>query len=114
MPLTDIKIRQAKAANKPAKLADGNGPYLEVRPPGSTLWRYRYRRAPKENVFAVGAYPRSVCKTLANPRANRFGHRWRESDGRRNAAISVNPPAVGRRPCSDRSPSRSTAPHQPP
>ncbi|AZQ51402.1 Arm DNA-binding domain-containing protein [Burkholderia cenocepacia] len=114
MPLTDIKIRQAKAANKPTKLTDRNGLYLEVRPSGSTLWRYRYRRASKENVFAIGAYPRSVCKTLANPRANRFGHRWHESDGRRHAALSVNPPPAAQQPCSARSPSRSTAPHQPP
>jgi integrase len=46
MPLTDVKIRQAKAADKPIKL-----------PNGSKLWRYRYRIAGKENTFAVGEYP---------------------------------------------------------
>jgi integrase len=30
--------------------------YLEVRPSGSKLWRYRYRIANKENVFALGEY----------------------------------------------------------
>ncbi|MEK2601956.1 Arm DNA-binding domain-containing protein [Burkholderia arboris] len=39
MPLTDIKIRQAKAGNKPTKLTDGNGLYLLVKPSGSKLWR---------------------------------------------------------------------------
>ncbi len=57
MPLTDVKIRQAKPGEKPIKLADGNGLYLEVRPNGSKLWRYRYKIAGKENTFAVGDYP---------------------------------------------------------
>jgi hypothetical protein len=49
MPLTDIKIRQAKPADKPIKLADTAGLYLEVKPSGSKLWRYRYRIAGREN-----------------------------------------------------------------
>ncbi|NTX28678.1 tyrosine-type recombinase/integrase [Burkholderia pyrrocinia] len=57
MPLTDVKIRQAKAGDKPTKLTDANGLYLEVRPSGSKLWRYRYRIAGKENLFAIGEYP---------------------------------------------------------
>ncbi|MBR0568349.1 integrase arm-type DNA-binding domain-containing protein [Azoarcus sp. L1K30] len=57
MPLTDVKIRQAKAVDKPIKLTDGAGLYLEVRPNGSKLWRYRYKIAGKENLFALGDYP---------------------------------------------------------
>lgn len=57
MPLTDTKIRNAKPAEKPVKLTDGGGLYLEVRPTGAKLWRYRYRIAGKENVFAIGEYP---------------------------------------------------------
>jgi len=57
VPLTDVKIRQAKAGDKPTKLTDANGLYLEVRPSGSKLWRYRYRIAGKENLFAIGEYP---------------------------------------------------------
>ncbi|KAF7600360.1 MAG: integrase [Candidatus Dactylopiibacterium carminicum] len=57
MPLTDAKIRTTKPADKPQKLADGGGLYLEVRPTGAKLWRYRYRIAGKENVFAIGDYP---------------------------------------------------------
>ncbi|PNF00896.1 Arm DNA-binding domain-containing protein [Burkholderia cenocepacia] len=56
-PLTDIKIRQAKAGDKPTKLTDGNGLYLLVKPSGSKLWRYKYRIAGKENLFAIGEYP---------------------------------------------------------
>lgn len=57
MPLTDAKIRNTKAGDKPLKLTDGGGLYLEVRPTGTKLWRLRYRIGGKENVFAIGAYP---------------------------------------------------------
>lgn len=56
MPLTDAKIRNTKPEAKPVKLVDGGGLYLEVRQSGAKLWRYRYRIAGKENVFAVGEY----------------------------------------------------------
>jgi integrase len=56
MPLTDAKIRNTKPGDKPIKLTDGGGLYLEVRMTGAKLWRYRYRIAGKENVFAVGEY----------------------------------------------------------
>lgn len=56
MSLTDTKIRNSKPTDKPVKLTDGGGLYLEVRPSGAKLWRYRYRIAGKENVFAVGEY----------------------------------------------------------
>lgn len=56
MPLTDTKIRNTKPGAKPIKLTDGGGLYLEIRPTGSKLWRYRYRIAGKENLFAIGEY----------------------------------------------------------
>ena len=56
MPLTDTKIRNTKAEAKPIKLPDASGLYLEVRPSGAKLWRYRYRIAGKENVYALGEY----------------------------------------------------------
>lgn len=68
MPLTDIKIRQAKPGLVALKLTDSAGLYLEVRPNGSKLWRYRYRLAGKENVFAIGAYP---DVSLSDARAER-------------------------------------------
>lgn len=42
------------------KLADTAGLYLEVKPIGSKLWRYRYRIDGRENLFAIGelAVPR--------------------------------------------------------
>jgi integrase len=57
MALTDAKIRSTKPGALPIKLTDGAGLYLEVRPTGAKLWRYRYRIAGKENLYAVGGYP---------------------------------------------------------
>ncbi|MFT7576496.1 MAG: integrase [Alphaproteobacteria bacterium] len=57
MRLTDVALRNAKPCSRPVKLSDGKGLYFEVRPTGAKLWRYRYRIAGKENVFAIGEYP---------------------------------------------------------
>ncbi len=57
MSLTDTRIRTAKPTTKPYKLTDNAGLHVEVRPSGSKLWRYRYRIAGKENLFALGEYP---------------------------------------------------------
>jgi len=56
MPLTDVVIRKAKTGPAPVKLSDSHGLYLEIRPTGAKLWRYRYRINGKENVFAAGEY----------------------------------------------------------
>ena len=68
MPLTDAKIRNARPGEKPIKMTDGGGLYLEVRLTGAKLWRYRYRIAGKENVFVIGEYPQVG---LAQARAER-------------------------------------------
>ncbi len=68
MPLTDTRIRNAKPTEKPYKLADGGGLYIEIKPNGSKLWRLRYRLARKENLFSLGEYP---LVGLADARAGR-------------------------------------------
>lgn len=70
MALTDVKIRQAKAGSKPIKLTDSNGLYVEVKPNGSKLWRYRYRIDGKENVFAIGEYPEVSLQAARTERDN--------------------------------------------
>lgn len=82
MPLTDIKIRQAKAAGKALKFADAAGLYLEVKPNGSKLWRYRYRIAGRENLFAIGEYPQI---SLADARKARDEARGLIKQGRHPA-----------------------------
>lgn len=56
-PLTAIQVRNAKPKATPYKLADSRGLHLLVLPSGSKHWRFRYRLAGKENMFAIGAYP---------------------------------------------------------
>lgn len=55
--LTDTQLRHLKPCQRPFKITDGRGLYIEVRPSGARLWRYRYRIAGRENVFALGEYP---------------------------------------------------------
>ena len=55
--LTDTQLRRLRPAAKPYKVAYGRGLYIEVRPTGSRLWRYRYRIAGRENIFAIGGIP---------------------------------------------------------
>ena len=54
--LTDVKIRNSRPGKAPYRLPAGKGLYLEVRPSGSKLWRYRYRIDGKENLFALGEF----------------------------------------------------------
>jgi integrase len=65
MALSDIKIKALKpgikldgtATSKPYKVTDEKGLYLEVKPTGSKLWRFKYRFAGKEKLLSVGIYP---------------------------------------------------------
>lgn len=57
MALTDTAVRQAKPKARPYKLFDSQGLYLDVKPSGSKLWRFKYRLAGKEKLFAIGTYP---------------------------------------------------------
>lgn len=57
MALTDTAARQAKAKEKPYKLFDSQGLFLDIRPNGSKLWRLKYRLAGKEKLYAIGSYP---------------------------------------------------------
>jgi len=43
MKLTDTAIRKAKPTDKPYKLFDGRGLYIEIPPTGSKRWCCKYR-----------------------------------------------------------------------
>jgi integrase len=55
--LTITSINAAKPGERPRKLFDGGGLYLEIRPNGSRLWRFKYRYGGTENRISFGAYP---------------------------------------------------------
>lgn len=42
--LTEVAVKQAKAKEKPYRLSDQGGLYLEVSPIGSKYWRQRFFR----------------------------------------------------------------------
>jgi hypothetical protein len=68
-PLTDMQVKNAKPKDKPYKLADGGGVYLEVTPAGGKLWRMKYRQANgKENRLSFCGYPET---TLIEARTER-------------------------------------------
>jgi hypothetical protein len=58
--LTNTQGRNAKPKDKPYKLPDGKGLYLEVKPNGVKAWRYGFELREggtvKESLFAVGDY----------------------------------------------------------
>ena len=66
--LTDTAIRKAKCGDKPTKLADGGGLYLELQPNGARYWRMKYRHEGSEKRLAFGVYPEV---TLAEARHRR-------------------------------------------
>jgi integrase len=57
MPLTNTAIRNAKPSNKPIKLFDERGLYLEVSPTGGKWWRLKFRFDGKEKRLSLGVYP---------------------------------------------------------
>lgn len=57
MPLTDPAARNAKPKDKPYRLADEKGMYLEIHPSGGKYWRLKYRFGGKEKRLALGVYP---------------------------------------------------------
>ncbi|OOG54043.1 integrase [Rhodanobacter sp. B05] len=68
MPLTDTAIRKAKPADKPQRMFDGGGLYLEVSPAGGKLWRLKYRHGGKEKRLALGVYPDTGLKDARGKR----------------------------------------------
>lgn len=66
--LTDLKIKSVKPTERAYKLSDGGGLFLLVKPSGGKLWRWKYRIEGKENLFAIGAFPKV---SLAQARAAR-------------------------------------------
>jgi len=62
LPLTDAEVRNAKPKDKPYKLADGGGLYLEVLPMGGKSWRLKYRFGGTEKRMVFGLWPEVPLK----------------------------------------------------
>ncbi len=103
--LTDTAIRAALANRKPAKLFDGGGLYLLVRPakaprrPPAAYWRHKHYFAGTERLVSHGVYPRVTLKlarkrrdelmTLLEAGIDPSAQRRAGKAARRNAAAST-------------------------
>lgn len=68
MPLTVREIDSAKPREKPFKLFDGGGLFLQVNPDGSKRWRFKYSFGGKEKLLSEGVYPGVSLKTARERR----------------------------------------------
>ena len=62
MPLTDTRLRALKPKDKPYKVTDERGLYVEVTPTGGKLWRFRYRIGGAQKKLCIGSYPEISLK----------------------------------------------------
>jgi integrase len=77
-PLSETKVRTAKAKAKAFKLFDGGGLFLFITPSGGKLWRLKYSFEGKSKLLALGAYPET---SLADARQRREKARKQLADG---------------------------------
>jgi integrase len=78
MSLTATAINAAKPRERPYKLTDGLGLYLQVMPTGGRLWRMNYRFAGQQRTLSFGSYPEV---SLAKAREKRAAAREALADG---------------------------------
>lgn len=105
--LTDTAIRKAASGEKPRKLADGGGLYIEIQPNGARWWRLKYRIGGKEKRLSLGVYPEV---TLAQARQKRDEARGLiaagtdPSDVRKDAKVKATAQATTERLAADGKP----------
>jgi integrase len=85
--LTDTQCRTAKPKDRPYKLSDGKGLYLEIKPNGVKAWRYRFELreggVTKESIFAIGNYTIGLSgETREEAQARRGGRRFTLAEAR--------------------------------
>jgi integrase len=71
-PTKKLPSSKQPDASRPFKMRDGNGLWLEVRPSGKKVWRYRYRIGADEQTYTIGDAGEGVGQIgLAEARAER-------------------------------------------
>jgi len=78
MPLTQKAIDSAKPGQRPFRLYDSAGLYLEVAPSGGRWWRLAYRFGGKRKLLSLGVFPEV---SLAKARSRRNELRAQLADG---------------------------------
>lgn len=84
VPLSDVKVRNARPRKNGYKIFDGGGLFLMVTPSGGKLWHFKYRYDQKEKKLALGTYPEiSLIEA-----------RQRRDEARRQIAHGIDPGAL--------------------
>jgi integrase len=76
--LTDMMIKDTEPSDRPKRISDGRGMYLEISPAGGRLWRLKFRFGGKEKCMSLGTYP---DVSLARARQRREAARRLIADG---------------------------------
>ena len=100
MPITHVAIVNAKPREKPYRLFDGRGLYLEVSPSGGRWWRFKYRFQGKEKRMSLGVFPEVSIKEAREAlddvrRQLRAGLDPAEESKKRKQGAAANAPLVG-------------------
>ena len=66
--LSDTQIRMTKPDEKPVRLYDERGLYLEITTNVGRWWRFKYRFAGKEKLLSMGTYPDTELKAARDRR----------------------------------------------
>ena len=66
--LSVAQIRATRAGEKPVRLYDERGLYLEVATTGGRWWRFKYRFEGKEKLLSMGTYPDTSLKAARDKR----------------------------------------------
>ena len=81
MALSNTAIQAAKPRERPYKLFDADGLYLEIRPTGARWWRLKYRHAGREKRLSLGVFPEVSLRKA----------RERRDEARRLVADGIDP-----------------------
>lgn len=66
--LTDAQIKKAAPIEKPVRMYDERGLYIEIAPSGGKWWRLKYRFGGKEKLLSLGTYPDTSLKLAREKR----------------------------------------------
>lgn len=84
-PLTAAQVQNAKPKDKPYKLFDGGGLFLQVTPAGGKHWKMKYLQSNgKEGLLSLGSYP---AVTLEQARKKRGEARSQKAAGQDPAEV---------------------------
>lgn len=83
VPLVALDVKNAKPKEKPYRMFDGGGLYLEISPSGGKLWRLKYRFGGKEKLLSIGTHPAIGLKEA----------REKRDDARKQIANGIDPAA---------------------